>query len=85
MPELVSRPTESFLHSKAGKLVLGLIAGMMIIGGLLMFLKPGPSSTDTAGAPSVEERSVDNRRETTANTTPSPRQPVYNGRSHSAP
>lgn len=63
-PELVSRPTEKFLHSKAGKLVLGLSAGLMIIGGLLMFLKPGPSSTDTAGAPSVEERSVDNRRET---------------------
>lgn len=63
-PELVSRPTENFLHSKAGKLVLGMIAGLMIIGGLLMFLQPGPSSTDTAGAPSVEERSVDNQRET---------------------
>ena len=63
-PELQTRPTESLLHSKAGKLVLGLLAGLMILGGLLLFLKPGPSSTDTAGAPSVEERSVDNRRET---------------------
>jgi DamX protein len=62
-PELVKRPAASLLHSKTGKLVLGLLAGLMIIGGLLMFLKPDPPSTDTAGTQSVEERSVDNQRE----------------------
>jgi len=62
-PELLSQPKRGVLHSKTGKFILGALAALMIVGGLLLFLRPDLSSSTQASAPSLEERSVDNSRE----------------------